>query len=251
MVQNNQILLIGGNGNLGSSIIKSGLFKNLYYPSKKKLNILNRNSIKKILNTNHFNLIINCAAMAKIVECEKNPSKAIKTNIEGTFNLVKEILSYEKKYKKKIKLLHISSDSVYPSTKGNYSENANLSPYNVYGWTKLASEFLIKFIDRHTIIRTRFFIKDKIKFKKSATDLYTSNIEVKDLVKKIKIIYSKNYSGIINIGVKRQSDFTAYKSYKNNLKPCKRKDIIKNLNVTLAKDSSMNLSLLKKIEKNL
>ena len=133
MEKNKKILLIGGNGNLGSAITKSGLFKNLYAPSKKKLNILNKNSIKKILNKSKFDLIINCAAMARIVECEKNPAKAINTNIKGTFNLVKEILNYEKKFKKKIKIFHISSDSVYPSTNGNYSEDDNLGPYNVYG----------------------------------------------------------------------------------------------------------------------
>ena len=250
MEKNKKILLIGGNGNLGSAISKSGLFKNLYAPSKKKLNILNKNSIKKVLNKSRFDLIINCAAMARIVECEKNPAKAIDTNIKGTFNLVKEILNYEKKFKKKIKIFHISSDSVYPSTNGNYSEGANLGPYNVYGWTKLASEFLVRLLDKHTIIRTRFFIKDKINFKKSATDLFTSNIEISDLVKKIKTVYSKKYIGTINVGFKRQSDFAAYKIYKNKLKPCKRKDITKNLSVNLAKDSSMNLNLLKKIEKN-
>lgn len=244
-------LLIGGSGNLGSSIIKSGLFKNLYYLKKKNLNILDRNSIRKTLYKNKFDLIINCAAMARIVDCEKNLSKAININIGGTFNLVKEILSYEEKHRKKVKLIHMSSDAVYPSQKGNYSETDNLGPYNVYGWTKLASEFLAGFIDKHVIIRTRFFMKDKIKFKKSATDIFTSNIEVNDLIKKIKIIASKNYVGIVNVGLKRHSDFVAYKKYKVNLKPCKRKDIIKNLKVNLAKDSSMNLNLLKKIEKHL
>lgn len=249
MKRDKKILLIGGSGNLGKSIIKSGLFKNIYYPKKKDLNILNRNSIKKTLNRNNFDLIINCAAMAKIVDCEKNPSKAIKVNIVGIFNLVNEILNYEIKSKKKIKLLHMSSDAVYPSQKGNYSEKDNLSPYNVYGWTKLASEFLVRLLKRHVIIRTRFFVKDKIKFKKSASDIFTSNIEVNDLVKKIKIILIKNYIGVINVGLKRHSDYHAYKKYKINLKLCKRKDIIKNLTVNLAKDSSLNLSLLKKIEK--
>ena len=244
-------LLIGGRGNLGSSIIKSGLFKNLYYPKKKNLNILDRNSIRKSLSKNKFNLIINCAAMARIVDCEKNLSKAISINIGGTFNLVKEILSYEKKYRKKIKLIHMSSDAVYPSLYGNYSEEDDLGPYNIYGWTKLASEFLVRLLDKHVIIRTRFFVKEKIKFKKSASDIFTSNIEVNDLVKKMKMITLKNYVGIVNVGSKRHSDYVAYKKYKTNLKPCKRKDIIKNLKVNLARDSSMNLNLLKKIEKRL
>ena len=58
--------------------------------------------------------------MARIKDCEKNPSKAININIGGTFNLVKEVLSYEIKKKTKIKIIHISSDGVYPSQKGSY-----------------------------------------------------------------------------------------------------------------------------------
>ena len=117
--------------------------------------------------------------------------------------------------------------------------------------TKFASESLVRFLDKHVIIRTRFFNKENIKFKKSATDLFTSNIEVNDLVRKIKMISLKKYLGTVNVGLKRHSDYVAYKRYKNDLKPCKRKDIIKDLSVKLAKDSSMNLNLLHKIEKNL
>jgi len=245
-----KILLIGGSGNLGLSIIKSGLFENLYSPKKKILNILQPVTIKKILNKHKFNLVINCAAMAKIVECEKDPIKAINVNVVGTYNLIKEIIENEKKNKNKIKLIHMSSDAVYPSIKGNYSESDKLSPYNVYGCTKLASELFVRFLKKYIIIRTRFFMKDKIKFKKSAIDIFTSNIEVNDLVKKIKIISSKNFIGTINVGLKRHSDYNVYKKYKFNLKPCKRKDIIKNLMVNLAKDSSMNLSMLEKLERN-
>ena len=251
MKKNNKILLIGGSGNLGTSIIKSDLFKNLYYPKKKELNILNRLSIRKILTKHKFNLIINCAAFARIVDCEKDISGAININIVGTFNLVKEIINYEKNNKKKIKFIHISGDGVYPSIKGNYSENSSLGPYNVYGWTKLSSEFIARFIDKHVIIRTRFFNKEKIKFKKSADDIFTSNIEVKDLVKEIKMISLKKFTGTVNVGEKRHSDYDAYKKFKIKLKRCKRKDIIKHLNVDLAKDSSLNLNLFNKIKKNL
>ena len=101
MIKDKKTLLIGGSGNLGSAIIKSKLFKNLYYPKKRDLNLLKRNNIKRILKKYKFGLIINCAAMARIVDCEKNPKKAIKINIDGTSNLVEEILSYEATYKKK------------------------------------------------------------------------------------------------------------------------------------------------------
>ena len=38
-------------------------------------------------------------------------------------------MSYQSHHKKKIKLIHISTDGVYPSTKGNYFENSKLKPY--------------------------------------------------------------------------------------------------------------------------
>ena len=66
-------------------------------------------------------------------------------------------------------------------------------------------------------------------------------------------VHSSQTGGFVSTSdfSKRHSDYVAYKKYKVNLKPCKRKDIIKNLKVNLAKDSSMNLNLLKKIEKHL
>ena len=154
-------LLIGGSGNLGLTIKKSKIFKNLHSPSRKQLDLLNVSQIKKILYKNKYNLIINCASIARMKQCETNISHVIKNNIEGTLNLVNVILKFQIKFKKKIKLIYISSDAVYPSMKGNYGEQSGLGPYNVYGWTKLAAEYLIRFVKDFIIIRTRFYDKKK------------------------------------------------------------------------------------------
>jgi len=245
--KNKKVLLIGGSGNLGSYIFNSKIFPNIIAPTKKELNILNIESIKNFFKKKNFDLVINCAAMARMRECEKNPSRAINTNINGTINLVKAIIKYEKEKNKNIKFIHISTDGVYPSTKGNYSESSELRPYNVYGWTKLASEFIVKFLKNYVIIRTRFFNKRKIKFYDAATDIFTSSIEIDELIKYIKKISIKNFVGIINVGSTRKSDFDNYKVYKKNIQPTKRKRILKKINFDIAKDSSLNLNLLKKI----
>lgn len=247
MTRVKKVLLIGGGGTLGSSIIRSKIFQDLDAPKKKDLNLLKKSSINKFLK-NEYNLIINCAAIARMKECEKNPSRAAKINIFGTLNLVKEIIKYEINFKKKTKLIHISTDGVYPSTKGNYSENSSLKPYNVYGWTKMCSESIVKVLNNYIIIRTRFFDKTTIRFNTAATDIFTSMIEVQNLAKEIKYISLKNFIGVINIGGKRRSDFENYKKFKPNIIPCKRKDIIKHLNFEIAKDASMNLSILKKLK---
>ena len=246
---NKKILLIGGSGNLGSQIIKSGLYTNIHYPSRKKLDLRKLEGMKKYIRKNNFNIIINCASLARVKDCEKNISLTIDNNILGTLNLVKAIQDYEIKKKKKIVLIQISTDAVYPSLKGNYRENSKLGPYNVYGWSKLASEFLVRVLQKVIIIRTRFYKKNLIKYKYSANDIFTSQIDISLMPKYIYYLIKDKFFGIINIGDSRKSDFKIYKEIKPNLKPFKRKDLLKNLGFEIAKDASLNLNKFNKIKK--
>ena len=100
MIKGNKVLLIGGSGTLGSTFVNSKIFKKLDAPKKKELNLLNKKSIRKFIKKK-YNVIINCAAVARMRECEKNPYKAIKVNFLGTLNLVEEIEKHHKNYMKK------------------------------------------------------------------------------------------------------------------------------------------------------
>ena len=91
-------------------------------------------------------------------------------------------------YKKQVRLIHYSSDGVYPSIKGNYSVNSPLKSFYFYGWTKLHSEPIVKLIKYCVVIRTRFFDKTNIKYDTAATDIFTSAIEVQNLAREIKNI---------------------------------------------------------------
>ena len=75
-----KILLIGGSGSLGSNIKSSKLFKNILSPSKRKLSLLNKKLIRKYLNQG-FDCVINCAALARMRICEKNPNLAKKLTL--------------------------------------------------------------------------------------------------------------------------------------------------------------------------
>ena len=239
------ILLLGGTGTLGSAIIRSKIFPNLKHPSKKTLNILKKNKIEKYLLNNNINLILHCAGLARVKECQLNKNKAKKINIDGTQNIVKSILKIKKSNKKDIKLVFISSDAVYSSTKGNYKENDRLSPYNIYGWTKVEGEKIVKKLKDYMIIRTRFYDKKKIPFKYSATNIYTSSLEVSKLVKYISMLIKKKFQGIINVGGKKISDYKKYKKYKKNLKPCDKSKVFNELDFKIATDASLNTSKLK------
>ena len=238
---------MGGTGTLGSQIIKSKIFLNLKYPTKNKLNILNKKKIEKYLVINNISLIIHCAALARVKKCELDKNKAKKINVIGTENIVNSIIKVKKNNKRDIKLVFISSDAVYSSVKGNYKETDRLSPYNVYGWTKLKGEKIVKKLKNFIIIRTRFFDKKKIPFKYSATNIYTSSLEVNKLIKFISKLINKNFQGIINVGGPKISDYKKYKKYKKNLLPCDKSKILNELNFKIATDASLNINKLKKV----
>lgn len=241
------ILLLGGSGTLGSHIIKSNFFLNLKSPSKKKLNILNKKNIEDYLNKNEIELIIHCAALARVKECELNKTNAHKINVIGTKNIVDSILKIKKIEKKNIKLIFISTDAVYSSIKGNFKETDRLSPYNFYGKTKLQAEKLVQKLDEYIILRTRFFDKKKIPFNFSATNIYTSALEVNKLVSYISKLIKKKFHGVINVGGPKISDYKKYKKYKKRLKPCDKSKILNELNFKIATDASLNLTKLKRI----
>ena len=77
----------------------------IYFPSK-KLNLLDNPEIKNF-SFKKIDLVINCAAAVKVIDCEKNPKMAFKINIVGTENLVSQIKQAEKN-NEKIKLIHLS-----------------------------------------------------------------------------------------------------------------------------------------------
>ena len=239
-----KILLIGASGNLGSAIRKSQIFQNLHCPSKKKLDLL---SFKKIDNfiKQKFDIIINCSGFPRIKKCEENIIKSYQINFKGVSNLVKSINIFNKKYKKKVRLIHVSSDAVYSCVNGNYSENDDYSPKTIYAICKVMSEIEVNSLKDFLIIRTRFFNKDQFAFKDAATDIFSSMIELNQLVKIIHFLAFSGIKGPINVGEKRISDFDAYKKYFKGLKKTKRKFIQKKTNYFITKDASLNLSKLK------
>lgn len=240
-------LLTGGSGKLGQAIINSGVFPSILVPSKQVLDITKPNTIQKFFSKNDFDAVIHCAAIARMAECEKDPAKAINTNIAGTSNLVIEVLKKENFSKKKIRFIHISSDGVYSGAKGNYSEKDPTIPYNWYGWTKLGAECAVNLLSNFCIIRTSFFEPENIKFDKSAIDAYSSKVPIDYLVNAVAKMLEHKFVGTINVGSPRKSEYERYKEFKSSLKPCKFEDIIKIVSFPMAKDASMDCTLWNRI----
>jgi dTDP-glucose 4,6-dehydratase len=157
-----KIIITGGLGFIGSSLIN--LIKNKYfiinidkvsYASNfnnidaniknykfYKQDINNKIFIKNILKKYNPSTIFNLAAETHVDRSIDGPKQFIESNILGVFTLLESI----RNYKKKIKLIHISTDEVYGDIKKNYKskEEDAYNPSSPYSASKASGDLLIK-----------------------------------------------------------------------------------------------------------
>ena len=107
-----------------------------------KQDINNKIFIKNILKKFNPSIIFNLAAETHVDRSIDGPKKFIESNILGVFNLLEAI----RDYKKKIKLIHVSTDEVYGDIKKNYKskEEDRYNPSSPYSASKASGDLLIK-----------------------------------------------------------------------------------------------------------
>ena len=167
-----RFIVTGGYGFIGSSLIKLLLKKNfkvfnidkLSYSAQKynlkdiksknyffkKIDINNKKEIIKILKKYNPHGIFNLAADTHVDRSINDSSNFIKNNILGVYNLLEAI----KNYKKKIRLVHISTDEVYGDILGSKrsSENFPYIPSSPYSASKASSDHLVNaYVRTHKI----------------------------------------------------------------------------------------------------
>ena len=231
-----KILVTGGDGRFAKVLKKNSKNLDLHFASKKQCNILNLNSIIKIIKKIKPKILIHCAGLSRPMKIhEKNISKSIDLNIIGTANITKACK------KNNIKLIYFSTGYVYEGTKGNYSENDPVKPFNNYALSKLGGESAVAMYKNSLILRLTMTEKPFL-HKKAYSNLKSNFMFHEDLVKILpKII---NQKGILNVGGKSQSVYSFAKKYNSKIKKIKSKQ-----NSGFPLNQTMNLSKLKKILK--
>jgi dTDP-glucose 4,6-dehydratase len=104
--------------------------------------INDQNFIRIILKKYNPSLIFNVAAETHVDRSIDGPKQFIDSNIYGVFNLLEAI----RKFKKKIKLIHVSTDEVYGDIikNKNSKESDPYNPSSPYSASKASSDLLIK-----------------------------------------------------------------------------------------------------------
>ena len=226
-----KIVITGGEGRFARTLRNSNTNLNIFFPNKKKLNILSLKSIESYLKKIKPKYLLHAAALSRPMNIhDKMISKSIDLNIIGTANVVKICEKY------KIKLIYFSTNYVYPGHKGNYKETDAILPINNYAWSKLGGESSVKLYKNSLILRLCMCEKPFI-HKYAFSDVKTNFMFHEDFIKILPKILDKK--GILNIGGKLQTVYNFAKKTKPNVRKISGRKIF-------PLNPSMNISKLKK-----
>jgi len=234
-----QIIVTGGLGFIGLSLIKKLITKNYYpiiidnfsnvdfsllktLPKSKyciiKENIINENKIKEKIKEFKPETLVHLAAIHHIPYCIKNQKETIKINVGGT----KSVLNICSKLNIK-NFIFISSGAVYKPSSKPCKEKDDLEPVDIYGISKKQGEEVTKIFCnnkkiKYTILRlfnvygkndlTPHFIPSILKsanesnrLKVGNIDTYRDYIYIEDAIDAIvKVILKGSDNSVYNIG---------------------------------------------------
>jgi len=215
------VLITGGSGSLGIELQK--IFLENISPTHKELDITNKEQIKKIFQENKIDTIIHTAAITKVRKCEEDKQLAWDVNVQGTKNLIDEIIQL----KSNINFVYVSTACVFDGHLGMYTEKSIPYPENFYSLTKLLGEFEVNQLSNATIIRTNFVPKKPWPYEKAFTDRYGTYLFADQVANGINDVMKEKLTGIVHVvGDKKMSVFELAQLTTPNIKPMTISDYV-------------------------
>jgi dTDP-4-dehydrorhamnose reductase len=159
-----RIIVTGANGFAGREVVLAALrrghdvyalggSKAAVVPDLKRsstLDLLDVAAVQGLMLEEFPQAVINCAALATIDGCDRDPARAEALNVDLPRRLAQ--LSFHVG----AKLIHLSTDMVFDGADGRYANTATPAPLHLYGRTKAAGEVeVLKYGREHAaVIRT-------------------------------------------------------------------------------------------------
>jgi dTDP-4-dehydrorhamnose reductase len=237
-MKQHQIIVTGGSGLLGSELKK--IIPDSSFPVSQEFNVSDFGQMDEYIANSgkNYSVLLHCAAFTSPPQIDKDPLRAIDTNIIGTANIVKICIKYN------LKLIYFSTDYVFDGDTGNYKESDPVFPVNKYAWSKLGGETAVRLYENALIIRLSFG-PNIFPYEKAFTDQWTTREPVEITAKKIVKVLETDITGTIHIGGKRQTVFDYAKSLdpNKNILPLS----INEISFKVPKDTSLNTDKYKQL----
>ena len=160
-----RILLFGANSMLGWSILRAGFdahtdavtaFANgrtrpLPPGVTEGLHLNDEAAVRELFTREHPELIIHCAGVCNVANCEQSPEFAHSVNVGGARNLIAHAPP-------DARIVYCSSDHVFSGDGGPYHEDSPTDPVSVYGHTRVAAEALMLARPNTLVVRAGLWI---------------------------------------------------------------------------------------------
>jgi len=147
-----KLLIIGSKGQLGTELVRECKRNNFLFLAVDlpEFDITDPSCVEKTLADSNPSIIINASAYTDVDQAEINPEIAFSVNRDGPAILALCC------HKKKIPIIHISTDYVFDGSSGQpYAETDPVSPLGVYGKSKEEGESRLRSrLKQHIILRT-------------------------------------------------------------------------------------------------
>lgn len=146
-------------------------------------NLTHPGSIAELIDKTRPDIVLHCAAMANVDQCENQPQSARQINSE-----VPAEFAYHTK-KNGIKLVHISTDAVFDGKKGSYVESDIPNPLGVYARTKLDGEKSVSKENPEALIARVNFYGWSLNGQRSLSEFFFNNLKKKQMVMGFTDVY--------------------------------------------------------------
>jgi dTDP-4-dehydrorhamnose reductase len=228
-----KILLTGASGRLGIALQKH---IECICPDLDELDIRDFGQCLRVMKKYKPDIVIHAAAYTNVSSAEKNNKDCWDINVFGTENIARASDGR--------RLVYISTDYVFDGEKGDYSEEDTPNPVNYYALTKLAGEVIIRQYQNTLIIRTAFKPDGPWAYPKAFVDQWASHDFVSKIAPDIaRAATMMSLIGVIHIAGEKKTIYDLAKQ----VSPDVGKIRIKDVDVRIPKDTSLNTSKWKKI----
>jgi dTDP-4-dehydrorhamnose reductase len=229
MSSDGRVIVTGGSGLLGTELRR--LLPEADFPSAEHFNVEDYDQLVAYCKAGSVRLLFHAAAFTSPPRIDKDPLRAIKTNIIGTANVVR-LCALHSAF-----LVYVSTDYVFRGDRGNYTEDSELYPVNKYAWSKLGGECAVRLYDRSLIIRTSFG-PPVFPFEKAFADQWTSRQSVIEIARKMKALVDTGVRGVVHLGGLRRTVL----EYAQSLDPARTIEAlsVKDVNFNVPVDTSLD-----------
>jgi dTDP-4-dehydrorhamnose reductase len=144
-------LILGGTGMLGRAVV--AVARRRGFPAlalgRAQADVTDRDRLLYWVDAFRPELIVNCAALTRVDDCEGDPDRAMAINGGAVASVVAAA------ERAGARLLQVSTDYVFDGRATSpYAEDAPVAPLSVYGRSKLAGEERALAYDRSLVVRT-------------------------------------------------------------------------------------------------